>query len=303
MRLAVAVEVLEQVLARQVLHLAHQPREPRVADRRLAQLAALGLEAQLELVARDLGVALAQRGRAEALVRLGVALVADADRAEIEQPHDARHHPLARQRAAREVLGDPLAHLGQQPPELGAAVELLGLLPGAELGVVAVLLAPARIDPGGEQVAAVLRAEPGIGIGRRQRDRVEPVDLVAVGDPLARRDRNRPSRARPSSCVIPGPLSSTYSRAEGFAAMDRQQRPPGACGSAADTPFPREPIPAGALADVRRLHPARSLGLRSGQRRPVRRDQPARPRARARSTSCRSASIRSSSTRSARPTG
>src|SRR5690606_27394624 len=73
----------------------------------------------------------------------------------------------------------------QEPTERGAAVELLGLLRGAEGGLVAVLLAPARIDPGGEQVTAILRTEPRVGAGRRQGDAGEPVDLAGIGDALA----------------------------------------------------------------------------------------------------------------------
>jgi len=47
-RLAGIVEVLEQMLPGQVLHHAHEARQPAVADRRFAHLPALGLEAQLE---------------------------------------------------------------------------------------------------------------------------------------------------------------------------------------------------------------------------------------------------------------
>lgn len=51
--------------------------------------------------------------------------------------------------------------------------------------MVAVLLAPLRTDPGGEDMVIGGGAEPGGFVGPRQGDRVQPVGLVAIGDPLA----------------------------------------------------------------------------------------------------------------------
>src|SRR5690606_13913916 len=129
-------------------------------------------EAQLKPPGGDFYMTAAQGRRAEALVRFRVTLVADADRAEVEQPHHARDRPLARQAAARQILGDPPARFRQPAAELGAAVELLRLLPAAEVRVVAVLLAPPRIDAGGKDMPARAWAEPRIGVRGRQRDPV-----------------------------------------------------------------------------------------------------------------------------------
>jgi hypothetical protein len=57
---------------------------------------------------------------------------------------------------------------------------------GAEIRVIAVLLAPARVDPGGQDMAVGQRAEPGIAIGWRQRHRIEPGDFRAIGNALSR---------------------------------------------------------------------------------------------------------------------
>src|SRR5437764_2680382 len=51
--------------------------------------------------------------------------------------------------------------------------------------MIAILLAAAGIHPGGLQMAVRIGAEPGIFISRRKADCVQPVDLIAVGDPLS----------------------------------------------------------------------------------------------------------------------
>ena len=63
------------------------------------------------------------------------------------------------------------------------------------VGMVAILLAAAGIAARRLEVAVGVLAEPGVDIGRGQRDGVQPVDLVAVGDPLAIVRRNRPRSA------------------------------------------------------------------------------------------------------------
>ena len=112
----------------------------------------------------------------------------------VEQPHDRREHAVAVELAALQIRFDALADLGQRLAEFAAAVIFGGVLLGAIIGVIAILLAPARILAGRLDMAVGVLAEPGVDIGGGQGERVEPVDLVAVGDALCRR-RNRPSRA------------------------------------------------------------------------------------------------------------
>ena len=88
LHLALVIDILEQVLPRQVLHPPHHPRERGVGQADLALLTALGAEPQAQGAPGHLGVALAQGRGAETAVVPGVTLVADPDRPEIEQAID-----------------------------------------------------------------------------------------------------------------------------------------------------------------------------------------------------------------------
>ena len=79
-------------------------------------------------------------------------------------------------------------------PSYFAAVPLL-----AEVVVVAVLLAPARIHAGRLQVAVGIRAEPCLLIGGRQADGIQPVDLLPVCDAVPLGVEIGPGPARPLS--------------------------------------------------------------------------------------------------------
>ena len=102
----VRIDPAEQVLARQILAFAHETGERTVGDGQHPHLAGLGAILKLQLRARQLGVPLAQRGRAEALVDPRIPLVADAHPPQIEQPHHRRHRPVARKRPLGEVALD-----------------------------------------------------------------------------------------------------------------------------------------------------------------------------------------------------
>ena len=116
---------------------------------------------------------------------LGIFLVADADMLGVEQPDDRGEHGVAAELAPLEVLLDPPPQPRQRLAELEQAFVFRALALGAEIGVVAILLAAARIDAGRLEMAVGVGAEPGLLIGRRQADGVQPVDLVAVGDALS----------------------------------------------------------------------------------------------------------------------
>ena len=88
MRLAIAVDVLEQCLAGQFLKLADDPPQGAVSDRHLVLNAALALEAHLHFVSIVVDLAAQQGGRAEALVLPGILLIADAQVIVVEQADD-----------------------------------------------------------------------------------------------------------------------------------------------------------------------------------------------------------------------
>ena len=62
-------------------------------------------------------MALAQGGEAEALVRSGVFVVADADQRHLEQANDGRQDPFARQAVLGHVRVHPFAQLRQRAAE------------------------------------------------------------------------------------------------------------------------------------------------------------------------------------------
>src|SRR4029079_9775383 len=97
----------------------------RVVESRLVELAALAAELELDARARDLHVAIAQRREAERIVRLRVALVADAKARRFEEAHEGGEHLLARQARALQVLGDATAYRRQCARELHHVVELV----------------------------------------------------------------------------------------------------------------------------------------------------------------------------------
>src|SRR3546814_3312823 len=86
MRLARLIEPGEQVLAGQIVAVAHETDQRAVGDRELPHIARYGLVFELEHAPVDIGVGLAERGRAVALVRGDIAFAADAKEAAIEQP-------------------------------------------------------------------------------------------------------------------------------------------------------------------------------------------------------------------------
>ena len=170
-----------------VLAAAHDPGEALVLDRQLLELAGLADIFQAQLAAADLGVAVAQRRRAEAAVGLGIAVIADADPAEIEQPHDRGDHRILGEPAAGKIRLHLGAQRGEHTAEIGGPLIFLGLGSGAEVEVVAILLPALVVIADRLDMAVGQGAEPGIAIGRRQRDAVQPVDLVAIGDAVAAR--------------------------------------------------------------------------------------------------------------------
>src|SRR5688572_25659698 len=127
----------------------------------------------------------AQCRGAEALIRLRIAGIADPDAAEIEQADDGCDHCVLTERTARKIIGDAGAYAGQGCTEIEAAVIFLGLLPRAEIGVVAILLPTLFIIADRLDMTLGRGAEPGVTIGGRQCDPVQPVDLVAVLDAIS----------------------------------------------------------------------------------------------------------------------
>src|SRR5262249_1923184 len=147
------VEVLEEILPRQVAAMPHDAREPRIVDRDAVELAALAAELELEARALYADVAIAHRGEPERIVLLGISLVAHANAGALEQLHDRRQYLAARKAGNRRIRARAAPDARQRRGESGQAIELVRIARLAPARVVAILLAPARIAPRRLQVS------------------------------------------------------------------------------------------------------------------------------------------------------
>ena len=180
--LAVVVDVLEELLAGQVLAASDQ--RPRVGGRAGRPRAAwpdLPRNRKRTDATLDRRVPVAQGRQPERPVEPGVLVVADADQRQLEQADDGRQDLLARQAARGEVVvtaaPDPRQDLGEGEH----ALELVGCRGAGASGVVAVLLATARVaaaSPGGGRSAT-----------GRSRRRSRPVGWRAPGSGRGPRGR------------------------------------------------------------------------------------------------------------------
>nr|GFB47739.1 hypothetical protein [Tanacetum cinerariifolium] len=78
-----------------------------------------------------------------------------------------------------------LAHFGQRLAEGNHPRVFVLVADLAPARMVAILLAPTCIAAGGLQVALAVSADPHVGVGRRDHQRIDALDLVLVADTLA----------------------------------------------------------------------------------------------------------------------
>src|SRR5687767_12497361 len=199
MALAVAVEVLEQLDARQVAAALDDAREPRIADRDAVLDAALAAEGEAQLAAGHAHVPAPQRGESEGFVLARVLVVADADQGPVEQPHHRGEDLAAAQPAGTQVALDALAQRGQRLAELQHAAELGAVARFPVRRVVAILLAPPRVARSGLDVAFRVGADPYLRPGRRDRQAVEPLPDARIGNAGAAGLEIHPARADASA--------------------------------------------------------------------------------------------------------
>ena len=133
----------------------------------------------------DVDVVVANGGQAVRLVRLGVLLIADADQRGLQQLHDGGQHLFAWQTRQLQVPVDAGANLGEclAEGEHPAVLRLVADLPPA--GVVPVLCAPAIVGANSLDVTARVGADPHVFVRRRDRQLVDPVDRLGIGDAVA----------------------------------------------------------------------------------------------------------------------
>jgi len=181
------VLVLEQVLAGHRLATPHDLGDARVLERDLVDHAALAAKAQPQRAPADSRMAIAQGRQPVRVVGPRIFIVTDAHERRVEQPHQRRKHRLAR-RLGYHGLGQischPTTNARQGGAELEHPLELVCIAGEPPFRVISVLLAPARIATGGLQVAARMRADPDVLVGRRDRQLADPLEIRGVANRL-----------------------------------------------------------------------------------------------------------------------
>ena len=185
MPLAVVADILKKFVARQIAAVLDDTGEPAVVDVGFVALAALAAKADVDTAAVDRDMAIAQRGQAEALVRLGVFGVADADKRHFHQANDRRQNLFARQTAAPQIGFDTGADQRQDASERQKLCVFRLVAHLAPARMVAVLLAPARVAAGRLQMTVRVGANPHLGPGRRNSQRPDAPQYVDVADQCA----------------------------------------------------------------------------------------------------------------------
>ena len=166
-RLPFFVEVLEQLLARQLLAGPDDARDAAITDLQPPRLAGLALELEPQCDSLDSDVAAEQRRQAIAAVLPRIVVVADADERRVEKVDHRRQNLVARQSGAAPIGFDLAAKRRQAFRKRQDEFVLGSVAQAAEVRMVAVLLAPGRVAPSRLQVAGRVRAYPDVRPGRR----------------------------------------------------------------------------------------------------------------------------------------
>ena len=248
----------------------------------------LAAKRERDLVSAHGNVLLVQRRDAVGARGLRIAVGPDPEPAQIDQPHCDRTDALWLIGVEVHVLAHRQPEIGQLLGKAHELVVLRLLLLGAKLGVVEVLSPAGPIDTGRLQLRAGIRRDPHLFPGRRDHERLDPLELRLVLDPVAARVEiaKTPLRPRttPSTSARHGgslPRSTSVESAADGSADDRRARGgrngPGAARRGAPRPRPRDDRGRALLPTLRSLarQPARDeerrrpRGRRGGARHPA----------------------------------
>ena len=213
----VAVAVAEEPPpARRLEQLAHRLGELLVDDRRSDEDSVLGAETKADSLAVNTHVVLAQGRDPERPKALRVALVADSEPAQVDQPHRQRSGPFRLQRVETHVRRHRGAQIRELLGEAHQLVELRLLLPGAKLGVVEVLQPPRAVAPGRLQLRSRIGRDAHVAPGRWNAQGLDSLERVRIRDPAAPRVHvaEAPTRAEPPQSSSPRHRVSGCSRGD-----------------------------------------------------------------------------------------
>src|SRR5690606_12666427 len=121
-------------------------------------------------------------GQAIGAVLARILGVADTDQGDLKQAHGGGQHLFPARAAPGQVVLDALAQTGQGAGESGQALELVLCGMGRPVGMIAVLLAPARIARCSLNMAGGARTDPDSGPGRRDGQAADAVQRGGVPD-------------------------------------------------------------------------------------------------------------------------
>ena len=161
------------------------------------------------------------------LRRARVALGADAEPAEIDEPNRERARPFGIERLARHVLAHRLPQIRKPLRKADEPVELLLLLLGAKLRVVEVLAPSGSIDAGCLELRFRPGRDPDVAPRGRDHELLDSRDLLRIGDRASRASRDsetapcRPWRRQPPLRA----MRAVYPRAVGSNQWPRRRSP------------------------------------------------------------------------------
>jgi len=150
------------------------------------QHAAFRAKVERHSLAAHLYVMIPERRQAVRMIRPRVLVVADTDQRLLEQADDGGEDALAGERRPFHVGRHPAANARQRRAELDEMVVLRFITRGAPRGVVAVLLASARVAAGRLNVTVVGRTNPDVRPRRRNRECVDAIERRRVADHATR---------------------------------------------------------------------------------------------------------------------
>ena len=177
--MTIVIDVLEQMLPRNLLAATHYSRDALIIDQDLVLHPALATEIEHGAAIADEGdMPVAKRRQAEALVIARIFGVADADAGCIQQTHHHCQHFFARQTGQCHVALQNTPQLGQLLAKGNHAFELCAVAKFAPFRVIAVLFAPASVAAGRLQMSARLHADPHVAIGRRNRQTRDALQIL-----------------------------------------------------------------------------------------------------------------------------
>ncbi len=179
--LAGFVDVLEELVARQLLTAPHDGGHAPVVDVDGVELAALPAELEAQALAANTDVAAPERRQPVGAVVARVLRVPDPDERGLQEVNDGREHLLALVAGAPHVQTDPAPNAGQRAAELGEPGILCLITDFTPARMVPVLLSPASIAAHGLDVTGGRGTDPHVRPRRRNGDRADSLKRLRIG--------------------------------------------------------------------------------------------------------------------------